>query len=157
MSLVSSILGTVDQMVKARYNYGIVTIPRQINAIIDAANLIVAAFKQPYTPATPGMGLTEWLKCDDAGMSALWLAHNLSPNRDAYVPHKGYHFPLDADDFGRCHKFLEACPACRELITVVGHTGKEWSALVYHWLELTGLYTAGKHTELTARIRELTK
>jgi hypothetical protein len=60
-------------------------LPRQFNAIIEAANRIIAEFQRDYTPAAPGCGLKAWLASDDTGMSSKWMARQMfaaSPDCD---------------------------------------------------------------------------
>lgn len=53
--------------------------------------------------------------------------------------HPGY--PSDGDDFGRCHRLLEQCPAARVGLTYLGqHGGPAWAALVARWPEITAHY-----------------
>lgn len=39
-------------------------LPRQYNAVIEAANLIIDELKKPERGISPGMGLSKWLDSD---------------------------------------------------------------------------------------------
>jgi hypothetical protein len=129
-------------------------IPRQVNAIINAANLIVAEFKKPFQPAVPGMGLKAWMKCDETGDSSMFMARVLA----------GYlfgscHHPHDPDDFMRCVKLLEAEPKFRNGLSLMRKRSHVWAKLVEHWEELETLYREelpmGSAPKLYARMKEL--
>ena len=52
---------------------------RQMNAVIEAANVVCDALAQPHVPATPGMGWEAWCRCDDRGASSEYMAFVLAP------------------------------------------------------------------------------
>src|SRR6185295_20410450 len=80
----------------------------QLNAVCEAANMIVDAFKREFVPATPGMGVDAWLACDDTGLSSKFMCHVLCRPIGAECE-----WPRDAGDFGRCYRFLLAVPELR--------------------------------------------
>ncbi len=106
---------------------------KQMNSIIQAANVVTAAFQTPYQPAKPNMTLAAWLQCDDVGASSKYMAYLL-----ANAPPCDKAWPHDAGDFERCVKFLEAvkdrCP-----LYDMRHVGDEWRMLVDHWDRLMEL------------------
>lgn len=127
---------------------------RQFNAIIKAANDIIAEMEKPYRPATAGMGLTAWRVCDDTGQSSLCMAGVLSGCGVGPVA-----WPIDPSDFGRCVGLLDAEPLFRERIGLMAKCGPEWNALATEWSELESLYLeelpSGKCTKLFARMNQL--
>ena len=130
---------------------GGVVLPRQINAIIQASNLIVEAFEKPEQKVVDGMGVQAWLKSDHTGSSSLWMlqAMGIRGGRE-------YAYPHDADDFGRCLGLLRAAPELREKLGQVAATGKEWAAIVANWKEFEDLYQRAEYAELSKRMSELT-
>jgi hypothetical protein len=88
-------------------------LPRQFNAIIEAANRIITELERDYTPVAPGCGLAAWLASDDTGMSSKWMARQMF---DA-APDDGYAHPHDADDFARCMTFVAAVPESDQCLT----------------------------------------
>lgn len=109
-------------------------LPREINAVISAADLIVDALAKPEGKSYPGMGLKEWMQSDDTGMSSVFMAATLSGFSRPYA------HPHDPSDLGRCIRLLDAVPELRERLDKMKTTGKEWAALVDNWEELTELY-----------------
>src|SRR3990167_7538963 len=96
----------------------IVAVPRQFNAIIAAANLIVEAFDQEPVMATPGMGKEAWINSDDIGVSSMYTAFVLCPpaggGQARYYPEfPEYPHPKNPQDFGRCVRLIEAVPELR--------------------------------------------
>lgn len=134
---------------------------RQINAIIEAANLIVAAFAVPHQPAAVGMGLARWLASDDTGLSSECLARHLAPLAGIDVPvgGRGVDHPSDPGDFGRCVRLLEAVPELRPHLPRAADLSPVWAALVARWEELEGLYRdespMGRAPRLYERMRQL--
>lgn len=110
-------------------------IPRQINAVIDAANLIIAQFAIPERKAEPGIGLDAWMMTDDTGVSSEFMASVLSGR---FMRRYGH--PHDANDFGRCVRLLEACPELRAELDVLEEASPEWYALATRWGEFESLY-----------------
>lgn len=107
---------------------------RQYNAVIAGANTILDAIAKPHQPVVPGMGLDAWLKCDDTGVSSLYLAGILSGQ---FMRKPAY--PHDADDFGRCVKLLQAAPELRANLGRMSDKSLAWDALVGRWDELERL------------------
>lgn len=130
---------------------------RDMKAIIDAANLIVAEFEKPERPAVPGMGLAAWLVSDHTGLSSRRMASRLSATR--YMPEAEPAYPRDPADFGRCLGLLEACPELRDRLPRMADDGPEWAALVEHWDELEALWReespSGTAPKLFERMKEL--
>jgi hypothetical protein len=135
--------------------------PRQLNAAIQAANIIVAAFAVPHQPAVSGMGLARWLASDDTGLSSECLARHLAPLAGIDVPvgGRGTDYPLDPFDFGRCLRLLEAVPELHPHLARAADISRQWAALVARWEELEGLYReehpSGTAPKLYRRMREI--
>jgi hypothetical protein len=136
---------------------------RQINAIIEGANFIVAAFAVPHQPAAAGMGLARWLASDDTGLSSECLARHLAPLAGIDVPvgGRGTHYPHDPADFGRCLRLLEAVPELHTHLARAADISRQWAALVARWEELEGLYReefpSGSAPKLYRRMKEIIK
>ena len=115
---------------------------RQQNAVINAANDIMAQLRWLHRPTVAGMGFDAWWQCDDTGSSSKYLAAILSGERFAVSK---VNYPHDPQDFGRCVRMLDACPGFRELLPVAmadpAH-GPAWNALAARWAELEALYAA---------------
>lgn len=143
-------------------------ISRQMNAVIEAANLIVEAFEQDYTPSHPGSGLMGWLASDETGLSSREMARKLAPLAFSEgvmrVPGEPLHFrgpnyPHDPSDLGRCVALLDAAPELRPHIPAMAEVCPEWAALVGSWDELEKLYReerpSGRAPRCFARMRQL--
>lgn len=127
--------------------------PRHVNACIDAADLIVTEFAREAMKATPGMGLSQWLNSDDTGLSSKFMAHVLfgaPKTTDTF-------YPLDPSDFGRCHRFLLACPGARTNLDAMRQHGPVWAAYVEHWEAMTDLYLEELPTGSCPKLYELMK
>lgn len=113
-------------------------LPRQLNAVIQAADDILAELRNPERVAKPGAGLAAWLASDRVGESSRWMAKTLTGYWGA--PWTEYAYPHDPSDFGRCLGLLDACPELRDRLPEMAATGREWAALVAHWEELEALF-----------------
>lgn len=117
--------------------------PRLFNAVIAAANTLVAEFAKPIVKATPGMGLEAWLDSDDTGASSLYMAWCLSAGQFGYwqgreQPEPAY--PRDPDDLGRCIRLIEAVPEFGGKITEMAHRGAHWLAVTTNWDRWVKMY-----------------
>jgi hypothetical protein len=129
-------------IVKHLERQGIKTlVPRQNNAIIDAANNIIAACEQYPVMASEGMGLQAWLASDDVGASSRYLASVLGDFVCTYA------HPYDLDDFGRCSRLLVAVPEFRDRIEEMRDKSRQWAALLDLWLDIEALMKAEKYQE----------
>jgi len=130
---------------------------RQLNAIIRAADDILAELRTPERVVMPGAGLYDWVTSDRTGSSSLWMAKTLAGHRSG--PPAKYAYPHDPSDFNRCLGLLDACPELRERLPEMAATGPEWAALVAHWDELEALFReeapTGQGPRLWARMQEL--
>lgn len=127
---------------------------RHFNTIIAAADLIVADFARGHTPATSGMGLAEWLKSDDTGLSSRFMASVLAgAPQDRHFDDCDH--PWDSDDFGRCVRFLEAVPEARENLSRLKAYSPVWSGLVDRWAELENDYRSKRHRAVYDKIHEI--
>lgn len=133
-------------------------LPRHCNAIISAADSIMAELREPEREVSPGMGIAEWMRSDHTGFSSLFMARAIGGTLTPfYVKHHyRYAYPHDCADFGRCIGLLEAAPELRERLPEMAETGKEWAALVPVWGDLEVDYRNSRFEAVTERIRELT-
>ena len=142
IELVSGIFGLLDHM-----QPGIELLPRQANAVITAADTILAELQTPEHTVRPGMGLSGWLQSDCTGASSLFMAHHLV----GYWGGKAsrYDYPRDAGDFGRCLGLLSAVPDLKLRIEDMADAGPEWERLVAVWSDLTALYEAKEYERVS--------
>lgn len=157
ISLVSGIFGLLDEQAKEQGEPKLGLHPHQMNAVIEAANLIVRVFNQPIREAQPNMGLQNWLESHDTGASSLAIVYRLYGHGRGSQNSKAH--PLDPSDFGRCHRLLEAVPQARTQFCEMRDVSEVWARLVEHWEELTALYLeelpSGKAPKLYARMKAL--
>lgn len=116
------------------------------NAIIKAANDIIAEYGREPVMATPNMGLAAWLDCDDTGASSLYMAYVLCLDRlNVWRGRKapGNHYPQDPDDLGRCIRLIEAVPEFGGLIPEMADRGAHWTAVTSNWADWVEMYQAG--------------
>lgn len=111
-----------------RQSPGISVNPRQYNALVKAANEIIATMEVAPVPATPDMGISAWFECDDVGASSKYMACVLD-----HRPIPAYAHPHDADDFERCVKLLAAAPELRNSFRALARKSPEWRAIVENW------------------------
>lgn len=160
MSLVVGILELVDAQAKARGIKKYCVSTGKMNAICKAATEIVLEFDREEIMATPAMGLDAWLASDDTGRSSNAMAHHmLGAGSRGATPYDLMAHPIDPDDFGRCHRLLEADPGSREQLYKMRRVSSVWARLVDAWDELTALYLeelpTGKAPKLYARMKEI--
>lgn len=120
----------------SRQNPKFYALPRHMNAIVGAANLIVREFSIGEIKSRPGIGIQAWRKTDQVGASSDFMAAILG---SAGI--RDYAYPHDPADFGRCITLLEAAPELKDRLPKMAETGKEWAALVLHWDKLEAMYT----------------
>lgn len=155
MDLVLKIMHEIDEQAKERGIKTLACTPRQTQAMINAANSIVAAMDSEDRLSAPGMGARAWLASDDTGLSSKCMCRVLFGLGDGEND-----FPRDSSDFGRCYRFLQAVthgalPAnWRSQMAAVS---KEWAALIPKWDRLTELYEAKDGKTLYAEIVALTR
>lgn len=134
-------------------------IPRQVNAIIAAANLVVEAYAEPFRPAVQNMGLAAWLESDDTGMSSRFMAAMLRTDEEIPVPltkeERAAPVPHDPEDFGRCLRLLDAVPHFRKRLDRLEAASGAWGEIVRNWTELEEMYRRGDGKRLLARMKEL--
>lgn len=116
-------------------------VPRQYNAVIAAADCIIEAIAREPVPATPGMGLHAWLACDEAGLSSQYMASILG----GFEGRREYAHPLDADDFSRCVKLLDAVPEYRKDLEKMRDKSDHWSQLLDRWDVAEKAYREGNY------------
>ena len=149
IDLVVGIAGVLENL-----EPGIALLPRQMNAVIAAADNILAELQTPERKATANMGLYAWLQSDCTGSSSLYMAHVLA---GYWAKNAGrYNYPHDSADFGRCLGLLDAVPKLRETLADMADMGPEWAALMKEWYRMEALYEAGEFQQLSDRIYALT-
>lgn len=102
-------------------------VSRQYNAIIEAANIVIAAIEKEPVMATDSMGLDAWLQSDDVGQSSAYMASVMGGFSRPYA------HPYDVDDFGRCHRLLIAVPEFRDKLEMMRDKSEQWAALLDCW------------------------
>lgn len=122
-------------------------LPRQFNAVIAAADSIIAAIETPEIKAKAGGGLQQWLASDGVGMSSRFMASVLSGQFDSE-----HAYPYDSADFGRCVGLIEAVPEFADKIPMMEACGPVWSVLAKMWPDLQQLYKAGEFEQVTKMI-----
>lgn len=127
----------------ANQHEGATATSRQMNVICAAATTICEHMATDDIPSKPNEGLQRWLGGHDTGVSSLTMAAVMfSAGNYVGNPHL-YSHPHDSDDFGRCHRFLEAVPGSRDLLHLMDTVSPVWKALVQQWPEITTLYLEG--------------
>lgn len=130
MDIVTAILREIGEQVP---DAGV--LPRQLNAIISAADNIVREFARGEIVSEPGQGIAAWRKTDQVGASSGFMAAILGGSGP-----RDYAYPRDPDDFGRCLTLLEAAPSLRENLKDMANEGPEWAALIPQWDQLERLW-----------------
>lgn len=125
-------------------------LPRQLNAIISAADDIVREFARGEIMSTPGQGIAAWRKTDQVGASSDFMAARLG-----HAGRRDYAYPRDPADFNRCLTLLEAAPELRENLKDMANEGPEWAALVAHWDDLERLWQEESPTGQCPKLHEL--
>jgi hypothetical protein len=125
--------------------------PRQFEAVIAAANIVIDAMRQTPVMAYPNMGLAKWLASDDTGMSSKFMAAVLGGIGGKYA------HPWDADDFGRCVRLLDAVPEFRERIAMMRTHGKKWSNLLETWEQCENAYRSKNFKHCSKLIADAVK
>lgn len=94
----------------------------------------------------------EWFGCGDTGLSSVCMVrHFLGREQDEI------HHPHDADDFGRCLRFLERFPAYREKIPTLTTLSVVWAGIVERWSELETAYQEKRFNDVTNILERLDK
>jgi len=131
---------------------GKIALPRQLNAVIDAADMVVTAFIRGEIKAEAGIGIAAWRKTDQVGMSSDYMAAVLGPAGE-----RPYAHPHDPSDFHRCLTLLQAAPELRERLPQMARKSQEWAALVAHWEELETLFYEEEPTGRCPKLYERMK
>lgn len=144
ISLVSAILQELDRQGKDHTPPITATVSaRQMNVICEAATTICQSMATDDIPSKPNEGLQRWLGGHDTGVSSLTMAAVMfSAGNYVGNPHHFSH-PHDSDDFGRCHRFLEAVPGSRDKLHLMAAVSPTWHKLVEKWDAITTLYLEG--------------
>ena len=107
---------------------------RQMNAVIEAANIVIRAVQTEDVMSRAGMTIGEWLLSDDTGMSSCFLASRLCGFSRPYA------HPYDPADFGRCVRLLDSVDGLRKDFACIADASREWARLVERWGEMEALY-----------------
>lgn len=147
------LISAISEEVSRQYP-GIKTEPRLFNAIVAAADSLVAAFAEPRKDAVPGMGLSMWLRSDDVGASSKYMAWLM--NKDKFLM-PDFSVPIDVSDFSRCVKMVDAIGFTDEQVSsslrneAVGY----WRLMGSDWISLRKLHDGGATVELAYELAML--
>lgn len=90
--------------------------------------------------------ITKWLASGDTGLSSLAIVYSLTRHEQAAQPNRRPQYPLayplDAADFGRCHRMLKRMPWLLEDFHHIANESDVWRCLVQAWPLLTAQYEA---------------
>lgn len=80
----------------------------------------------------------DWIVGDDTGMSSkcIWGVM-VGAGPDGFRS-----YPLDPDDFGRCHRLLQAVPEWRARLSEMAAVSKQWAGLVADWDAIEAAFVA---------------
>lgn len=136
---------------------------RQMNAIIEAANIIHAEINKPTVTTEAGEGMNKWLASDTVGLSSQYMAYVLAPLagvRQPTRPHSNfdrYPHPHDPGDFWRCVNLLKTVPELRPHLSALADASKhgpEWATIIAHWDELEALLREEEGKERAPKLYE---
>ncbi len=136
ISLIACISKEIAKQGKAQ-GKKVMVIPFQYNTIIDAVNSIIAVYQQEEKSAEPNMGLDNWLRSHDTGISSKTMAAVLCGYS---YDNREWSHPWDNSDLGRCIRFLDAVPGTRERLHLMAEVSPKWKALVEHWPHMETIY-----------------
>lgn len=146
-NLVAGIVRLIGKLGQADMNV------RQMNAIIEAANVIVEAFDRPHVSAKPGIGINAWFASDDTGLSSRYLACRLFDRFNPDIIKHGKYTPADAADFNRCLVMLAATnktAADVQAVIRLYQDNNAWHLIATNWEKLEQLYNAKDYSKLNA-------
>lgn len=123
---------------------------RHTKAICDAATAIMMALATPPRWATPSMGASQWLDCDDTGQSSLFMLGTLLPgwSMPAQARSTSYQskpLPRDYADLGRCMRMMESLTDAEGVeawsnMDKLREASPGWKILADNWIVLTLQY-----------------
>lgn len=96
----------------------------------------------------------EWLVTGETGTSSKTILAVMTGNVEGKRS-LDYCVPLDASDFGRCKKLLNAIPEWREQLPKVAEVFPQWRLLVELWDSLDRLYDSENWAPLNHILRVL--
>lgn len=82
--------------------------------------------------------MVKWLANGERGISSETIFTHITGVNALRRPWTASH-PLDPDDFTRCVRLLEACPAISMRFTEMASASPVWARLVEHWDELVSM------------------
>lgn len=94
-----------------------------------------------------------WISGCDTGISSKTIFFVMTGRQ--FSGHFRPDVPHDPDDFGRCYRLLQKIPEWKIRIPEVAKKYPEWSGLVEHWDELTGMYEREEWKPMYNRMQEL--
>lgn len=139
IELISAIAAEIERQVP-----GAQMTARQANAMIAAADAVVAAMDMTDDMPAPGCGIERWLASDAVGRSSEYLARTLH----GAVGLQPYH-PYDAEDWWRCCNML-ACVAdsrarLQHFRSAIAAANPVWCWIVTKWEYLEWLLAVDPH------------
>jgi hypothetical protein len=156
--IVTAIMKEIERQFRAAGKPRPGILPFRVNAIIDGANGVVAAWQREEKKATPGMGLIAWTQCDDHGLSSDAMAYAIFNTPHVGSANRTCH-PRDPEDFGRCYRFLRAVPTASDKLDSVAKLSPTWKNIIDNWDELARLYLeelpTGSAPKLYDRMKQL--
>lgn len=78
----------------------------------------------------------DWIASGDTGLSSEAIWAHMAGSRMLDNDRRGYSFPHDPDDLGRCLRLLDAVPEWKARIGEMAQHSPYWAALVARWDEL---------------------
>jgi len=126
------------------------------------ASLVVVKSDAEAKVWLSGLGATkdnpDWLKSGDCGLSSETIYAVLANHPDIFARGSfSMCAPMDAEDFGKCHRLLARYPEWKSQLHKVAIACREFIPLVPAWDELTALYVGGQFREVSLRLRELSR
>ncbi|HEJ7283080.1 TPA: hypothetical protein SMF87_004532 [Serratia marcescens] len=131
----------------------------RMNAVIQAANRIIAEYERQPVMATDRMGLRAWLDSDDIGSSSIFMAFTLATHEQRQRHFRGRgkpsnNYPRDPDDLGRCIRLIDAVPEFGGRIPEMADKGAHWMAVTTNWDRWCTLHARQNYALLHSEMRE---
>lgn len=97
----------------------------------------------------------KWFVSRDTGLSS----ESIVAFMEGVEPERGFSYPHDPSDLGRCLRLLELMPEYKPKMKAMRIVSPEWRTLIDHWEELSALYyeelPSSKAPKCYDRMREL--
>lgn len=132
-------------------------VPRQMDAVIEAANKIVDEFAKPPVFPTAPMSWSDWLASDDTGASSTFMlwACCLEANPACWARSnsiKDRPTPQDKADFSRCYRLVKFVLRDEFHPGKLESHGDKWAAIARSWDELCALYVLKDYKGLNFKL-----